>query len=298
MFKSQPGTNYLHSRPNLSVPDFERLIGHNHNAYLGERKYHGDRTSTPQHYTLLHAIIESGNTIILKHYLELYGKELATLDDNHGHMPLEYLIDTNLDAKTVLIMAKVLHETNSSIINMRTSKGFGLPLDTLICKMCHHIPEYWNGIDFRSREFPHLPRRQQQSIRRFLRTHARKCFLSCPLQRGSERLKTNILKVLSQKMCRCLQGERLTLNPFVQKGLIYRWHFFRLATSSTNLENIFYPSFFFLPFCLKCKQEDGRGAQGYQSSTCNCFWRAEFDFSCDFFGFFTSLAFHVGAVER
>ena len=283
MFKSQPGTNYLHSRPNLSVPDFERLIGHNHNAYLGERKYHGDRTSTPQHYTLLHAIIESGNTIILKHYLELYGKELAT-----GHMPLEYLIYTNLDAKTVLIMAKlimakVLHETNSSIINMRTSKGFGLPLDTLICKMCHHIPEYWNGIDFRSREFPHLPRRQQQSIRRFLRTHARKCFLSCPLQRGSERLKTNILKVLSQKMCRCLQGE-VDFEPICPKGFDLSMAFLSSCNIIHKYRKHFLPLFFFPSFCLKCKQEDGRGAQGYQSSTCNCFWRAEFDFSCDFFG--------------
>ena len=138
----------------LSILDFEKIIGQNHNPYQGYLHYHGDRCSDPQNYTLLHAIIDSGNHVILTYYLEKYGKDLLTLHDNHGHFALSYLIYTNLKAKTILMISKILYEINPFIINIQTSTGFGLPLGTLINRMCHHT-SYGVDIDFQQPKIQH-----------------------------------------------------------------------------------------------------------------------------------------------
>lgn len=134
----------------LTIPDFQDLIGKDHNPYLGYRHYHGDRTSIPQHLTLFHAILESGNEIILEYYIQRYGKELATLDDNHGHKPLSYLLHTSLRPTSILAMSKILLRIYPAIINMETSEGFGLPLTVFINRICHDKAPYYDSIDFRS----------------------------------------------------------------------------------------------------------------------------------------------------
>jgi hypothetical protein len=107
--------------------------------------YDGDRLSIPRHYTLFHVILESGNEVILRHYLkrfdrfDRFGCRLATMDNNHGHKAIGFLIYSTLGCKAILGMTKILYESNPLILNMETSRGFGLPLDSLINKMTFHM---------------------------------------------------------------------------------------------------------------------------------------------------------------
>lgn len=141
----------IRSTTTLTICEFDGLVGEYHE---GCHAYHKGKSGTPQHYTMLHAILESGNDVLLNHYLEKYGKQLIALDDNHGHTPLSYLIYTKLNPDRLLAMATVLYQANPLIINMRTSDGFGLPLGTLINKMCYHT-DHGSQIDFRCSEVQH-----------------------------------------------------------------------------------------------------------------------------------------------
>ena len=100
---------------------------------------------------------------------------MTTIDDNHGHKPLNYILSSSLGPKLLLPLIELLCHQNPLLINMRSTDG-SLPLGTFLCKMCHQIVGFgtMTMIDFRKAEVQELFR-ENISVGVYLISQGAKC---------------------------------------------------------------------------------------------------------------------------